>query len=78
MRQLIIPNTENYIFFIVMIVMITIVISTMSFFFVISIIIIINLILAINLHITDIFIFLSIPDWFSTLRWKTFLKNILV
>ena len=32
MRQLIIPNTENYIFLIVMIVMITIVINTMNFF----------------------------------------------
>ena len=32
MRQLIIPNTENYIFLIVMIVMITIFINTMSFF----------------------------------------------
>ena len=52
MRQLIIPNTENYIFFIVMIVMITIVISTMSFF------LLLVLLLSLTLFLLLIFILL--------------------
>ena len=59
--------------------MIIIVINTMIFVVIcVIVIIIITLTLVINLHITDIFILLTILDWLSISRWKTFLKHILV